>query len=147
MLPAETRTPELEILINGGVRTLEDIDTHLQHVDGVMIGRRAYHNLPDGRLRRPLLRRRPPHPSREDILAAITPYIARSELADGNPHEQPHPPHPRPLPSQPGADAFANCLSDSRRLAEKRVALLQRRVRLRAESMKHHRLTCHCQRR
>ncbi len=36
--------PELHISINGGIKTLEDMQTHLQHVDGVMIGREAYHN-------------------------------------------------------------------------------------------------------
>nr|WP_234397734.1 tRNA-dihydrouridine synthase [Sneathiella glossodoripedis] len=33
--------PELEIIINGGIQTLEEIDSHLQAVDGVMIGREA----------------------------------------------------------------------------------------------------------
>ncbi|WP_436792282.1 tRNA dihydrouridine(20/20a) synthase DusA [Amphritea atlantica] len=36
--------PELEILINGGIKTLAESRSHLQHVDGVMIGREAYHN-------------------------------------------------------------------------------------------------------
>lgn len=36
--------PDLEILINGGMKTCAEIDLHLQHVDGVMIGREAYHN-------------------------------------------------------------------------------------------------------
>jgi tRNA-dihydrouridine synthase A len=36
--------PELEIIINGGFKTVEEIDAHLLHVDGVMIGREAYHN-------------------------------------------------------------------------------------------------------
>ena len=36
--------PGLEIVINGGIRTLEEIDGHLAHVDGVMLGREAYHN-------------------------------------------------------------------------------------------------------
>jgi len=36
--------PELEIIINGGIKTLEECETHLQHVDGVMIGREAYQN-------------------------------------------------------------------------------------------------------
>ena len=36
--------PDLEIEINGGVRTLEDMHEHLRHVDGVMIGRAAYDN-------------------------------------------------------------------------------------------------------
>jgi tRNA-dihydrouridine synthase A len=34
--------PELEIVINGGIETLDDAEQHLQHVDGVMIGRAAY---------------------------------------------------------------------------------------------------------
>ena len=36
--------PELEIVINGGIKTLADIDEHLTHVDGIMIGREAYMN-------------------------------------------------------------------------------------------------------
>ena len=36
--------PALEIIINGGTKTIAEIDTHLQHVDGVMLGREAYHN-------------------------------------------------------------------------------------------------------
>ncbi|PSJ80816.1 tRNA dihydrouridine(20/20a) synthase DusA [Neisseria iguanae] len=36
--------PELEILINGGITTNEQIAGHLKHVDGVMVGREAYHN-------------------------------------------------------------------------------------------------------
>jgi len=36
--------PDLEIIINGGIQTLEEIDDHLKHVDGVMIGREAYQN-------------------------------------------------------------------------------------------------------
>lgn len=36
--------PHLEIIINGGIATLDDIEAHLGSVDGVMIGREAYHN-------------------------------------------------------------------------------------------------------
>ena len=36
--------PGLEIIINGGIKTLDEIDRHLEHVDGVMLGREAYHN-------------------------------------------------------------------------------------------------------
>ena len=36
--------PDLEIIINGGITTNEEIAEHLQHVDGVMVGREAYHN-------------------------------------------------------------------------------------------------------
>lgn len=36
--------PSLEIIINGGIKTEQEIDEHLLHVDGVMLGREAYHN-------------------------------------------------------------------------------------------------------
>jgi tRNA-dihydrouridine synthase A len=35
--------PDLTIVINGGVASLDEALTHLQHVDGVMLGRAAYH--------------------------------------------------------------------------------------------------------
>jgi len=36
--------PELEIIINGGIKTLDEAEQHLAHVDGVMMGREAYQN-------------------------------------------------------------------------------------------------------
>ena len=36
--------PHLDIVINGGITTLQEIDLHLETVDGVMLGRAAYHN-------------------------------------------------------------------------------------------------------
>lgn len=36
--------PELEIIINGGITDLASSETHLQQVDGVMLGRAAYQN-------------------------------------------------------------------------------------------------------
>jgi tRNA-dihydrouridine synthase A len=38
------RLPDLPIAINGGIETLEAAKEHLEHVDGVMFGRAAYHN-------------------------------------------------------------------------------------------------------
>lgn len=35
--------PALTIVLNGGVKTHDEIEAHLQHVDGVMVGREAYH--------------------------------------------------------------------------------------------------------
>lgn len=34
--------PGLEIIINGGIMKLDEVDTHLEHCDGVMLGRAAY---------------------------------------------------------------------------------------------------------
>jgi len=36
--------PQIEIILNGGVTTLDDVSEHLKYVDGVMMGREAYHN-------------------------------------------------------------------------------------------------------
>lgn len=36
--------PHLKIILNGGVKTMVDIDEHFNRVDGVMIGRAAYSN-------------------------------------------------------------------------------------------------------
>lgn len=36
--------PQFEFIINGGIKTLDEIDLHLRHLDGVMLGREAYHN-------------------------------------------------------------------------------------------------------
>jgi tRNA-dihydrouridine synthase A len=36
-------SPELQITINGGIDSLESVNSHLEHVDGVMLGRAAYH--------------------------------------------------------------------------------------------------------
>jgi tRNA-dihydrouridine synthase A len=35
---------DLEIILNGGITQLEQAGAHLEHVDGVMLGREAYHN-------------------------------------------------------------------------------------------------------
>jgi tRNA-dihydrouridine synthase A len=35
--------PHLTVLINGGIDTLDAAERHLEHVDGVMLGRAAYH--------------------------------------------------------------------------------------------------------
>ncbi len=36
--------PDLEIILNGGIKTLDECEDHLLHVDGVMVGREAYNN-------------------------------------------------------------------------------------------------------
>jgi tRNA-dihydrouridine synthase A len=36
--------PQLTILVNGGIETLDQAEDHLRHVDGVMLGRAAYQN-------------------------------------------------------------------------------------------------------
>ncbi|MDC3174034.1 tRNA dihydrouridine(20/20a) synthase DusA [Candidatus Pelagibacter sp.] len=38
------KNPELEIIINGGISKIDEIDNHLKFCDGVMIGRSIYQN-------------------------------------------------------------------------------------------------------
>lgn len=38
------QVPELNIFLNGGISTTDQVLAHLEHVDGVMIGRQAYHD-------------------------------------------------------------------------------------------------------
>lgn len=40
----KSERPDLTIVMNGGIRSLEDAQLHQGRVDGVMIGREAYHN-------------------------------------------------------------------------------------------------------
>lgn len=77
--------PELEIIINGGITTLEQTDEHLRQVDGVMIGREAYHNpylLVDADRR--YYNDDHPQPSRADIIEALMPFV-ENEVKDGVP--------------------------------------------------------------
>lgn len=68
--------PALEIIVNGGVKNYAEIDLHLQHVDGVMLGREAYHNPYlmaefDARYYQETL----PILSRHEVLQAMIPYV------------------------------------------------------------------------
>jgi tRNA-dihydrouridine synthase A len=77
--------PDLRVTINGGIKTIKECREHLKHVDGVMLGREAYHNpfllsqvdsqlygLPESGL------------TREKFLDEIEPYIIE-ELDSGTP--------------------------------------------------------------
>jgi tRNA-dihydrouridine synthase A len=75
--------PELTIIINGGVMTLDQVRAHLAHVDGVMMGRAAYQSpwiLAD--VDAAIFGAASPVQSRAQVLEAFKPYVAR-ELARG----------------------------------------------------------------
>jgi tRNA-dihydrouridine synthase A len=75
--------PELTIVLNGGVGGVEDTLTHLQHVDGVMMGRSAYQEPWRLLAVDPLVFGEPARfASAKEAAAALAPYIAR-ELAQG----------------------------------------------------------------
>jgi len=79
--------PRLEIIVNGGITDLEQAQTHLQHVDGVMLGRIAYHHpyllaAVDQRLYNDS---HPAH-SREQVIEALIPYTQKMLASGGRLH-------------------------------------------------------------
>jgi tRNA-dihydrouridine synthase A len=79
--------PDLTIAINGGIRTAGEWTGHLDHVDGVMVGREAYQN-PETLLSvDPLLfGKDAPHKDAFEVLVALEPYIARHLESGGRLH-------------------------------------------------------------
>ncbi|MGQ0456712.1 MAG: tRNA dihydrouridine(20/20a) synthase DusA [Hyphomicrobium sp.] len=76
--------PDLEIVINGGIETLNEAAAHLRHVDGVMLGRAAYHDpatLAD--VDRRFFDALAPVPTRREAMARLTPYAERHVAAGG----------------------------------------------------------------
>jgi tRNA-dihydrouridine synthase A len=71
--------PDLEIVINGGITTRAEIDLHLKHVDGVMIGRAAYSNpwflAEDGKTRAEVVHRMVDYARRQDSLRHVTRHM------------------------------------------------------------------------
>ncbi|PCJ31784.1 MAG: tRNA dihydrouridine(20/20a) synthase DusA [Gammaproteobacteria bacterium] len=109
--------PELHIDINGGIKTLAEAKSHLEHVDGVMIGREVYHN-PYILAEADALLFDDQHQiaSRHEIILSMLPYIEQ-RMTEG-----------RPLKSitrhllgifqgQPGARAWRRHLSENVHLA------------------------------
>ncbi len=79
--------PDVPIIINGGVGSLDEATRHLAHVDGVMMGRAAYHD--PWRLLSvdaDLFGAEPPHATMKEALLAMEPYIAAHLAAGGRLH-------------------------------------------------------------
>jgi tRNA-dihydrouridine synthase A len=75
--------PEFAIILNGGIASLEAAEAHLEHVDGVALGRAAYQNPyllaeVDGRF----FGAASEPPSRRAVIEALIPYAER-HLKDG----------------------------------------------------------------
>jgi tRNA-dihydrouridine synthase A len=75
--------PELEIVLNGGIKSLKEALRHLVHVDGVMLGRAAYQTpfllaQVDG----DIFGDTRPAPTRAQVLEQLIPY-AEQHMADG----------------------------------------------------------------
>lgn len=75
--------PQLNITINGGIKTLAATRQHLEQVDGVMLGREAYHNpYLLSEVDQVFYGSTEPVLSRREIINAFVPYL-EEELANG----------------------------------------------------------------
>ena len=76
--------PELTIVINGGIEGLSECERHLEHVDGVMLGRAAYQTpylLADVDQR--LFKSTAPVLPRGEVLRQLVPYVEQHLKAGG----------------------------------------------------------------
>jgi tRNA-dihydrouridine synthase A len=120
--------PHFEFIVNGGITTLDEIDLHLQHVDGVMLGREAYHNpYLMAQFDRRYYGDAEAVKTREEVLAAIIPYIdaqLKKEAGRGLKLNSITRHLLGLMQGLPGARRFRQTLSDSKRLAAGDARLL-----------------------
>ncbi len=77
--------PALEIILNGGITSLTQAEEQLQYVDGVMIGREAYHNpWILAQADRCLFGEQTPVPDRHEVIERLLPFVDRM-LSQGIP--------------------------------------------------------------
>ncbi|MGB1219893.1 MAG: tRNA dihydrouridine(20/20a) synthase DusA [Alcanivoracaceae bacterium] len=116
--------PDIEVIINGGIRDFDEVRNHLHQVDGVMIGREAYQN--------PWFLREAdavvfddqhPLPERTDVCRAYAAYV-ESRFSQGH-----HPKHAlrhvlNLFQGVPGARAFRRHLSENMHRQDTRPGIL-----------------------
>jgi tRNA-dihydrouridine synthase A len=79
--------PTLTIVINGGIDTLADSAAHLQHCDGVMLGREAYHNpYLLAQVDQQFFGSTAPIKTRAQVVEQLLPYIERHMRLGGTLH-------------------------------------------------------------
>ncbi len=122
--------PQLEIIINGGITTLDQVEQQLQKVDGVMIGREAYHNpwiLAEADRR--LYQDKHPIPTRHQILEQLMPFVEH-ELGQGVKLHQITRHILGLFHGQPGARAWRRHLSENAHLKGAGPEVIQRAAKL-----------------
>ncbi|BAW79565.1 tRNA-dihydrouridine synthase A [Candidatus Nitrosoglobus terrae] len=122
--------PNLEVVINGGITTLEEVQGHLKWVDGVMIGREVYHN--------PYLLANVdqwfygdfhPLPTRYEIVMAFLSYIER-QLMSNTPLSVMIRPMLGLFQRQPGAKIWRRYLSENAHHSGSGVKVIREALRL-----------------
>lgn len=117
--------PHLSIIINGGVNTLEEAKQHLNYVDGVMLGRAAYHNpYLLAEVDQTLYKTDAPIPTRQAILAGYVAYIEQ-QMSEGVPLNQMTRHILGLYQGVPGARRWRRYISENISRPDKRTTLLQ----------------------
>jgi tRNA-dihydrouridine synthase A len=115
--------PELEIVVNGGIHTLAEAEAQLVHVDGVMLGRAAYHDpYVLAEVDRRIFGEACNVPSRREVVDGMIDYARRQQEA-GVPVRSVSRHMIGLLHGEPGARAWRRMLSHPRLLAENRAEL------------------------
>lgn len=118
--------PQLHIVINGGIGTLAAVHEHLHHVDGVMLGRSAYHE-PYRLAEIEHALHATPLPERDAVLLQLRPYV-EAHLARGD-RLQHITRHVLGLyQGLPGARAFRRVLSEQAHRADAGWAVVERAI-------------------
>ena len=80
----KTAHPDLTIVLNGGITTLDQARQHLEWAGGVMLGRAAYQNpYLLAEVDHQIFGEDTPVPSREEVLEALIPYAGRHVSGGG----------------------------------------------------------------
>ena len=130
--------PDLTVVINGGIGTLDEAMQNLQHVDGVMLGRAAYQTpwvlaQVDDRF----FAEQPCDLTRADVLRALLPYVERHIETGGRLHNVAR--HILVIyHGEPGGRAFRRHLSEHGVGREAGVQVLEQAIAI-AEEARHKR--------
>ncbi len=116
--------PQLVVVINGGVTSVEQVQAHLARLDGVMLGRAAYHD--------PYLLAQVEHalydeplPRRDEVLHRMRPYV-EAELARGTALKHISRHLLGLYQGEPGARSFRRTISEGAHLPGADWSLLER---------------------
>lgn len=129
--------PQLTVIINGGISTLDAVQVHLRQVDGVMLGRTAYHE-PYRLAEIEHALHGTPLPARDDILQQLRPYV-EAHLARGD-RLQHITRHILGLyQGLPGARAFRRVLSEQAHRGDADWCVVERAMAARSAARAHER--------
>jgi len=116
--------PELVVVINGGISTVEQVQAHLRQVDGVMLGRAAYHD-PYLLAQIEAVLYGEPLPGRDEVSRHMRPYV-EAELARGTALKHISRHLLGLYQGEPGARAFRRTISEGAHLPGAGWELIER---------------------